>query len=170
MPSRKQRRRREKQQRHEWEEVYVDEEGRELAAEEAAELEPTAASGEARDGHRAARTKQPTARSGRDVDPPSWRRTFRRGLLFFPLMLLTIFLLAGDEITTVQKVVQTLVLMAFFLPFSYFMDSSSGARTSGAWRRGTRRRARRCCRGSGPRRATARGGAGPARRSSLRSE
>ena len=47
----------------------------------------------------------------------------RRGLIFFPLMLLTVFLLSGDEISTVGKVTQTVVLMAFFLPFSYFMDS-----------------------------------------------
>ncbi len=114
MPSRKQRRRREKQHRHEWEEVYVDEEGRELAAEEAAELQPVRA---------ARKEKQPAGRAARVVSPPSWRRTLKRGLLFFPLMLITIFLVAGDEITLVQKVVQTLVLMAFFLPFSYFMDS-----------------------------------------------
>ncbi|MDF2749544.1 MAG: hypothetical protein K0T00_719, partial [Gaiellaceae bacterium] len=35
MPSKKQRRRREKLKRHQWEEVYVDEEGRELDPEEA---------------------------------------------------------------------------------------------------------------------------------------
>ena len=38
MPSKKQRRRREKLKRHEWEEVYVDEEGRELDPEEAEAL------------------------------------------------------------------------------------------------------------------------------------
>ena len=38
-------------------------------------------------------------------------------------MLLTVFLVAGDEVTTVGKIVQTLALMAFFLPFSYFMDT-----------------------------------------------
>ena len=121
MPSRKQRRRREKQQRHEWEEVYVDEEGRELAPDEAAELEQAPARGARADNR--ARTKSQPERGRRNVDPPSWRRTFKRGLLFFPLMLITIFLLTGDDISTVQKVVQTLVLMAFFLPFSYFMDT-----------------------------------------------
>ncbi len=122
MPPRKQRRRREKQQRHEWEEVYVDEEGRELAPEEAAELEPAPAR-RGRADSRATGTKTQPDRGRRNVDPPSWRRTLKRGLLFFPLMLITIFLLTGDDITTVKKVVQTLVLMAFFLPFSYFMDS-----------------------------------------------
>ncbi len=116
MPSRKQRRRRDKLKRHEWEEVYVDEEGRELAAEEAEELKPARAE---RD-----KSRQPAAQRGRrQVEPPSWRRTLKRGLLFFPLMLITIFLIAGDEITVGAKIAQTLVLMAFFLPFSYFMDS-----------------------------------------------
>jgi hypothetical protein len=124
MPSRKQRRRRQKQQRHEWEEVYVDEEGRELAADEVAEIDKTAGRATTATGAKSARTKADQPQRGRrNVEAPSWRRTFKRGLLFFPLMLITIFLLAGDNITTVQKVVQTFVLMAFFLPFSYFMDS-----------------------------------------------
>ncbi len=120
MPSRKQRRRREKLQRHEWEEVYVDEEGREVDAssdtEESAEKRPAVR------GSRATK-REPAQRGGRTPEPPSWRRTLKRGLLFFPLMLITIFLVVGDEMTVAQKLAQTLVLMAFFLPFSYFMDS-----------------------------------------------
>ena len=118
MPSKKQRRRRAKQQRHEWEEVYVDEEGRELDPEEAEQLvgQPAA---------RASRGKveRRQTRGGRVVEPPSWRKTLRRGALFFPLMLVTVFLLAGEESTIGGKIAQTFVLMAFFLPFSYFMDS-----------------------------------------------
>jgi hypothetical protein len=38
-------------------------------------------------------------------------------------MLVTVFLLAGEGSTTGGKIAQTFVLMAFFLPFSYFMDS-----------------------------------------------
>ena len=117
MPSKKQRRRREKLKRHQWEEVYVDEEGRELDAEEAEALVgPTE--------RRSERTQAEPERGGRrPVEPPSWRKTLRRGALFFPLMLITVFLLAGDGVTTAGKVSQALVLMAFFLPFSYFMDS-----------------------------------------------
>ena len=118
MPSKKQRRRREKLKRHEWEEVYVDEEGRELDPDEAEALGVTAS-----DRRRDANPKAEPQRGGRRIEPPSWRRTLRRGLLFFPLMLITVFLLAGDQVTTAQKVTQTLILLAFFLPFSYFMDS-----------------------------------------------
>jgi cytochrome c-type biogenesis protein CcmH/NrfG len=118
MPSKKQQRRRQKLKRHEYEEVYVDEEGNELAPEVAEEL---VAASPAKNGKPA--RAQPTRRGGRAIEPPSWRRTGRRGLLFFPLMLLTVFLLAGDNVTTLGKIVQTIALMAFFLPFSYFMDT-----------------------------------------------
>lgn len=119
MPSKKQIRRQQKLKRHEYEEVYIDEEGRELDPAEAEELlgapymSPKAA--------KAAR-RQPAARAARVIEPPSVRRTLRRGLLFFPLMLVVVFLLS-PELSTATKVINTLVLMAFFLPFSYFMDS-----------------------------------------------
>jgi len=119
MPSKKQIRRQQKLKRHEYEEVYVDEEGRELDPEEAeqligAPLSPKAA--------KAAKAAKPAGRGGRKVEPPSWRRTGRRGLLFFPLMLVVVFLIS-PELSTAAKIANTIVLMAFFLPFSYFMDS-----------------------------------------------
>ncbi len=118
MPSKKQKRRREKLKRHEWEEVYVDADGNELDADQAAELvEPAkAAKGKAQ--------PQGRARNRRTVEPPSWKRTAKRGALFFPLMLVVVFVLgASDETTVAQKIVSTLFLMAFFLPFSYFLDT-----------------------------------------------
>ena len=118
MATKKQQRRRQKLKRHEYEEVYVDDEGNELDPDEAEELVGTSTA------HRSEKTKSkaPARDTRRTVDPPSWRRTFRRGLIFFPLMLAVIFLLS-PELTTIQKVLNTLVLMAFFIPFSYFMDS-----------------------------------------------
>ena len=118
MPTRKQIRRQQKLKRHEYEEVYVDEEGRELDPEEAEELLGAPLSPKAA---KAART-QPAARGGRVIEPPSLRRTLRRGLLFAPLMLVTVILL-GNNLTLAQQIAQTVVLMAFFLPFSYFMDT-----------------------------------------------
>jgi hypothetical protein len=130
MPTKKQQRRRQKLKRHEYEEVYVDETGRELDPEEAEELVGAAlASKPAR-----AEKPQPARRGARVIDPPSWRRTGRRGLLFFPLMLVTVMLL-GQDLTLAQQITQTAVLMAFFLPFSYFMDSMM-------WRSYQRRMAR----------------------------
>jgi hypothetical protein len=120
--TKKQQRRRQKLQRHEYEEVYVDEAGNVLAPEEAEEL--VGAARPAKEA-RAVKTRSQargTSRSGRTIEAPTWRRTLRRGLLFFPLMLITVMLL-GNDLTLPQQVAQTLVLMAFFLPFSYFMDS-----------------------------------------------
>ena len=125
MPTRKQRRKREKDLRHEWEEVYVDEEGRELAPEEVEELAPAVA---AKNGA-APRTKakpkssQParTARSGRTVKPPSWRRVFKRTAIFAPLMYVFITL-TNRSVSPMYALLFTLQLVLLFLPFSYLMD------------------------------------------------
>jgi hypothetical protein len=114
MPSRKQRRRRAKERRHEWEEVWVDEEGN--------EVEPPLDEEASRNGKR---TNAPAARSstgGRAVQPPSWRRVAKRGLIFAPLMFLTVTFLSG-ELTIAQRLLNTAFLLAFFLPFSYAMDA-----------------------------------------------
>jgi hypothetical protein len=118
MASKKQQRRRQKLKRHEYEEVYLDDEGNVLPPEEAEEL---AAAAPSRKAERTAK-ERPTNRAGRVLEPPSWRKTFKRGLLFFPLMLITVILL-GRSLTLAQQVFQTVVLMGFFLPFSYFMDT-----------------------------------------------
>ena len=118
MATKKQQRRRQKLKRHDYEEVYVDEEGNVLPPEEAEELVVATTS---RKAERTAK-QRPTTRSGRVLEPPSWRKVLKRGLLFFPLMLITVMLL-GRDLSLAQQVFQTVVLMGFFLPFSYFMDS-----------------------------------------------
>ena len=118
MATKKQQRRRQKLKRHDYEEVYVDEEGNVLPPEEAEEI---AAAAPSRKAERTAK-ERPTNRAGRVLEPPSWRKTFKRGALFFPLMLITVILL-GRSLTLAQQVFQTVVLMCFFLPFSYFMDT-----------------------------------------------
>jgi hypothetical protein len=112
VPTRKQRRRRAKDRRHEYEYVYVDEEGREVEVDEPAA--PKAAP--SKNG------RPVVGRGGRKIDPPSWRRVGKRALIFAPIMFLTIrFLGKGEPVAA--SVLQTLFLMAIFLPFSYFMDS-----------------------------------------------
>ena len=132
MATKKQQRRRQKLARHEYEEVYVDEEGNEIAPEDAEEIVAATST------RKAERTpkERATSRAGRVIEAPSWRRTLRRSLIFFPLMLVVVFLLSSDsEATTAGKVIQTLVLMGFFIPFSYLMDSMM-------WRSYQRRSAR----------------------------
>jgi hypothetical protein len=116
MPSRKQRRRRQKDRRHEWEYVYVDEEGREVEATD--EDVPIS-----RNGKRTQREPAKSKATGmREVQPPSLRRVAKRGLIFAPLMFLTVTFLSGD-LTLPQQVANTVFLLAFFLPFSYAMDA-----------------------------------------------
>jgi hypothetical protein len=111
VPSRKQRRRRAKDRRHEYEFVYVDEEGR--------EVEPVEAAGDPKKNNK---RPPPTTRSGRKVEPASWTRVGRRALIFAPLMFLTIRLLERKE-PIGASIARTVVLLALFLPFSYVMDS-----------------------------------------------
>ena len=119
MPTRKQRRRRQKDRRHDWEEVYVDENGREIPADEAAAL---ADSGRTSTNG----TKPSPARSGarpqRTVDPPSWTRVAKRGLIFAPFMFIVISVLDANT-SLVARVLYTLQLMLLFVPFSYMVDT-----------------------------------------------
>src|SRR4051812_42742208 len=103
MPSRKQRRRREKDRRHEWEEVYVDAEGREVDPAELDEPEPTPRNGRAPAAVKTAAPAKSTAAKkggqqragrGREVQPPSWSRVLKRGLIFAPIMFIVIGLLS----------------------------------------------------------------------------
>jgi hypothetical protein len=117
VPSRKQRRRRLKERRHEYEYVYVDEEGREVEPPE--EEQPQAPPrSKAASGRRTATT----TRAGRRIEPPSWSRVGRRALFIAPVMFLLISLM-GKKLSVAQRIYETVVLLAIFLPFSYFMDS-----------------------------------------------
>ena len=119
MPSRKQRRRRAKERRHEWEEVWVDDEGNEV---EAPEDDVHGEAGPSRNVKRASAPRQRQSGVGRHVNPPSWRRVVKRGILFAPVMFLLLSFLS-TELTLLQRAGQTALLLAFFLPFSYAMDA-----------------------------------------------
>lgn len=112
MASRKQRRRREKLQRHEWELVQIDEEGNETPIEPAApKKKETNGAGK--------RARRP--RTMREVKPPSWRRSSKRALLFAPL--LYIFLSLGKNPPPVAARLGIAVLYAaVFIPMFFFVD------------------------------------------------
>jgi hypothetical protein len=118
VPTRKQRRRRAKDRRHEYEYVYVDDEGNELEvdADELKAEQAASRNGRAKPNARAAAAWRPA------IQPPSWRRVGKRGLIFAPLMFLTVMFTSGDA-TLPQQIAMTAWLLAIFLPFSYFMDS-----------------------------------------------
>jgi hypothetical protein len=128
MPTKKQLRRRQKERRHEWEEVYVDAEGNVVdpPPEDDGDT-PARSSSKRQPARRGGRT------GGRTVQPPSWPRVLKRGLIFAPLMYITVTLLAPKGSTVTQAILQTLFLLLIFVPFSYAMD----AMTYRMWRRRT---------------------------------
>ena len=119
MPTRKQRRRRQKLQRHEYEEVYID-----PTTGEEVDVDPDERP-QRKEPRAKAAQKAPAGRtrSGRIVQPPSWERVARRSAIFAPLMFATVYFLAPKDHRPIPGLVlQTLVLLAFFVPFSYLMD------------------------------------------------
>jgi hypothetical protein len=105
MATKKQKRRRAKGQRHDY--VWIDDEGNEVEPDET-----SSAKGAKRES---------TSRLQREPQAPSWNRTLKRGAIFAPIMFGTVFLLSPD-LPTVTKITQTLLIVAIFVPFSYFID------------------------------------------------
>jgi len=126
MPTRKQRRRQQKERRHEWEYVYVDDSGEEVEVDPAELKGAKTDRAQTRDGKGTAakngRAPARTGRSGRVIEPPSWRRVGRRALMIGPVLVVAMFLL-NRNLPAGQRIVPAVVMLAFFLPFSYFTDS-----------------------------------------------
>jgi hypothetical protein len=125
MPTKKQRRRNQKARRHEYEYVYLDDEGNEVPV-EPSELR-TEKNGQRESKPRKDSGKQAAGRGAggrRKIEPPSWRRSARRALLFGPVLVAAMLLLnRGQNQTVLQQVFPAVFLIAFFIPFSYFTDS-----------------------------------------------
>jgi hypothetical protein len=107
MPTRKQRRRRAKEHRHEY--VWEDAEGNELEPDEA----PTR--------KREPDSRRRQTRAVREPQAPSWQRTLKRAVVFAPVMFVVVMLLAADQ-PLQNQLIQTATIVALFVPFSYFMD------------------------------------------------
>ena len=117
MPSRKQRRRRQKERRHEYEYVYVDEEGQEVEAPEEPERK-------SRGNGRRVSSERKRARPLREYQPPSWRRSARRAVLFFPLFFI-VFSLVNKRSAVEWRVLTSLFYSALFIPLTYLMDRTA---------------------------------------------
>ena len=120
MATQKQRRRRAKEKRHTYDLVEIDAEGNETVL-TASELKSDQPPKSATKKSPPKGQQRPTGRRG-SPQPPSWARVFKRSAIFAPIFLATVLLLAGDRLTIVGAVVQTVFLLAVFVPFSYFMD------------------------------------------------
>jgi hypothetical protein len=120
MPSRKQRRRAQKERRHEYETVWVDAEGKEL--EEPPEDLPAAP--EKRNNGKPKAQPQRGGRAGRVPPPPSWERAARRSLILGAVIFALFFVLGakngGHNIASALGLAGLYTLL--FIPFTYFLD------------------------------------------------
>ena len=123
MPTKKQRRRRAKGLRHEYDFVMVDDEGNEVPVdpdERRAEREQkaTAKPKQARGGQNS------KGRTMREPPHPSWERAFRRGGLMGGLMLLAfVFLFKNGPIGS--RIAIGLVYGVAFVPLTYLVDRTA---------------------------------------------
>jgi hypothetical protein len=116
MPTRKQKRREAKSKRHEYEFVYVDDDGNEVEAPD--EKEPRA------NGSKPAARKAsaPAARRrGREPMPPSWNRAAKRAVMFGAIVFV-LFGFLNKSHNYVAAGAAAVLYTAVFIPFTYALD------------------------------------------------
>jgi hypothetical protein len=119
MPTRKQRRRRAKDFRHDMRVFEVDEEGNEVALAELRTPEERKP--------KAAKQQQAKSKSGRPIKvppQPSWRRAVRRGGTMGGLMLVA-FLFVLKEGPLPQRIMIGLFYGLAFIPLTYWIDRTA---------------------------------------------
>ena len=114
MPTRKQRRRRQKLNRHEYEYVVETDEG-EVPLEGSRERERASGRGDRRGA-------PPLDRRGRPIPKPSLGRVGKRALIFTPILAVFVYLSGRESLSTASIVFNVALLLAFFIPFSYMVD------------------------------------------------
>jgi hypothetical protein len=118
MPTKKQRRRAQKERRHEYETVWVDEEGNEL------EEPPEDLVAPPREKHENGKSKPKTqpqrgGRQARVPPPPSWQRAAKRSLIIGGALFAVIYL--GNR-SVAGALLLALVYTAFFIPIQFVID------------------------------------------------
>jgi hypothetical protein len=127
MPTRKQRRRQKKERRHEWEYVWVDEEGREVDVDPdqvkqqaKAQRAERSEDGKRRDGKATARTGQ---RQTRVPPQPSWSRAVKRASVLGVFFVIVFgFVLRGKNTNPSVAVLYGVIYAIAFIPLQYFID------------------------------------------------
>jgi len=126
MPTRKQRRRQQKERRHEWEYVWVDEEGQEVDVDPGApkrtkvtRAERSADAGRG-NGKAPARGQR---RAGRVPPQPSWPRAAKRAAMLGVFFVIVFgFVLRGKHADPAGAVLLGVVYAIAFVPLQYFID------------------------------------------------
>jgi hypothetical protein len=125
MPTRKQRRRAQKERRHEYETVWVDAEGNELDEPAEEELVGTPARRDApRSKPKAKATQQRGGRQIRVPPPPSWQRAAKRSLIFGALIFVFFYLASSKngQHNLPSAVLFGATYMVLFIPILYMTD------------------------------------------------
>ena len=120
MATRKQRKRTQKERRHEYETVWVDAEGNEL--EEAPDDAPERAPRDAKAQQK--RPQQRSPRATREPHPPSWRRAGKRAVLLGAVIFVLFALLNSKHGNSayVSALLLAVLYTALFIPFTYYVD------------------------------------------------
>jgi hypothetical protein len=125
MPTRKQRRKMQKERRHEYETVWVDSEGNELEE----PPEDVAAAPQQRDGAKPKSKAKATQqqRGGRPIrvpPPPSWQRAAKRALIIGTVIFVFIYLVGSrnGQHSFASALLLAVVYTALFIPFQYVLD------------------------------------------------
>ena len=119
MATKKQQRRRQKERRHEYEEVWVDAEGNEI------DYEPS-------EGDKGKYSKAPPKAKGqaagsrsrramREIKPPSWQRVVRRAVLLAPLLFVALSFGKHPSPIAVRLAI-SIGYTALFIPTFYWID------------------------------------------------
>jgi hypothetical protein len=118
MPTRKQKRRDAKSKRHDYEFVYVDDEGNEV---EAPPEEPKSTNG-SKPAPAAKKQARGSARSPRRIpQPPSWQRAGRRSLILGAIVFVLFGMLNRNH-NYLGALLAALIYTALFIPFTYTLD------------------------------------------------
>ena len=125
MPTRKQRRRAQKERRHEYETVWVDAEGNEL--DEPPEEELAAAPAKRDTPKSKPRAKATQQRGGREIrvpPPPSWQRAAKRAAILGAVVFVFIYLVGAKNggHNPASALLLALIYTLLFVPFQYTID------------------------------------------------
>jgi hypothetical protein len=125
MPTRKQRRRAQKERRHEYETVWVDAEGNELDEPPDEALAATPAKGDTSKSKPKARATQ--QRGGRQIrvpPTPSWHRAAKRSLIFGALIFVFFYLASSKngQHNLASALLFGVTYMVLFIPILYMTD------------------------------------------------
>src|SRR5436305_10589655 len=124
MPTRKQRRRLQKERRHEYETVWVDSEGNELEEPPDELVENPEKRDGAKPKQKAKTTQQRDGRTIRVPPPPSWQRAAKRAGILGAVIFVFIYLVGsrngGQGFASALSL--AVVYTALFIPFQYVLD------------------------------------------------